>query len=334
MNAKILNRNQSAPPADGWYQIEVSGEHPAGKDRVQVIDQKALDSIVNRFKAEAAAAGCDFAGMLVDADHLSHDLDKSTAALAWCKDLDIRNGELYGQLELTDLGEAAVKGKRFKFFSTEYPEDGIEPAGPGKVRPLRIAGLAMTNRPNNRGARPMVNRGEHRQDAGGTLQNKSPADGGATKKTNMKTIAETLGLPAEATEEQILAAIVALQSESQKLKDEAAKATAGAKADEIMNRHAKRIPEASRAAWREGLITNREATEKIIAAMPELAEAKKEAPERIFNRAAASTPVPVGTGEVDAGAQADAVAAIRNRDKCNNEIAWNRARRERPDLFV
>lgn len=35
MNAQILNRkNASELPADGWHQIEVSGEHPAGKGRV------------------------------------------------------------------------------------------------------------------------------------------------------------------------------------------------------------------------------------------------------------------------------------------------------------
>ena len=68
MRALILNRSNEIP-ADGWYQIEVTGEHPAGKGRKQVIDQVALESIVNRFQAEAAKE--NFAGMLVDNDHLS-----------------------------------------------------------------------------------------------------------------------------------------------------------------------------------------------------------------------------------------------------------------------
>ena len=78
MNAKIHNRAGELP-ADGWYQIEVTGEHPAGEGRTQVIDQAAMESIVNRFQQDAAAE--NFAGMLVDADHLSHDMENSTEAL-------------------------------------------------------------------------------------------------------------------------------------------------------------------------------------------------------------------------------------------------------------
>ena len=331
MNAKILNRNQSTPPADGWYQIEVCGEHPAGKDRVQVIDQKALDSIVNRFRAEAAAAGDDFAGMLVDEDHLSHDLDKSTAALAWLKELDIRNGELYGKLELTDLGEAAVAGKRFKFFSTEYPADALEDAGPGKVRPMRLGGLAMTNRPNNRGGRPIVNRGEQSPDLlkqelqQGTKE--SPADGGATKKTNMKTIAEKLGLPAEATEEQILAKIGEMQSKL----DEAKTKEMDAEAEVILNRNAGRIPEGKRDDWKKAILANRADAEVLLAGLPE--RAAPQAPERIHNRATAKTPETVGDGNDSSKAQADLVAGIRNRERCTFERAWEIAKAEKPEMF-
>ena len=55
MNTPIYNRENQAP-ADGWYQIEVSGTHPAGDGRRQVIDARALESMVNRFRAEADAA--------------------------------------------------------------------------------------------------------------------------------------------------------------------------------------------------------------------------------------------------------------------------------------
>ncbi len=94
MTLPILNRT-ATPPADGWYQIEVTGEHPAGEGRRQVIDREALEAIVNRFKQEAA--GENWAGMLVDADHLSHDREHPTAALAWLQDLEIRNGHGCGR---------------------------------------------------------------------------------------------------------------------------------------------------------------------------------------------------------------------------------------------
>ena len=156
-HAPILNRSGQIPK-DGWYQIEVSGTHPAGKhadgrNRRQVIDDKAIESIVNRFNAEKAAAGEDWAGMLVDLDHLSHDLDNSTEAFAWLHEVEIRNRQLWGRLELTDLGEPAVRNKRVKFFSTEYDPADLEDLGNGDVRPLRLSGLAFTNVMNTLGSR-------------------------------------------------------------------------------------------------------------------------------------------------------------------------------------
>lgn len=198
MSARIKNRD-GATAKDGWYQIEVSGEHPAGEGRKQVIDPIALQAIVHNFRTEAAEHD-DFPGLLVDADHLSHDEANDTAALAWLKEVDIRNGQLWGRLDLTDLGELAVEKKRYKFFSTEYPADGLEDLSNGRVRPKRLSGLAFTNRPNNRGAKPISNR-----------SGKSEAEE-QTKNDDMKNIAEKLGLPADADEAAILAKIATLMS--------------------------------------------------------------------------------------------------------------------------
>ena len=117
MNAKILNRS-TAPPEDGWYQIEVTGLHAAGPKRQQLIDEQAMETIVTRFQAEREAEGDSWMGMLVDIDHHSHDLSKTTEAWAWLQDLEVRDGQLHGKLDLTDLGEAAILNKRVKRFST------------------------------------------------------------------------------------------------------------------------------------------------------------------------------------------------------------------------
>ncbi len=60
MHTPIYNRN-SEPPADGWFQIEVTGTHPAGDGRRQVIDEAALRDIVSRFREEAGRE--DFAAL-------------------------------------------------------------------------------------------------------------------------------------------------------------------------------------------------------------------------------------------------------------------------------
>lgn len=310
MRASIHNR-QGELPADHWYQIEVTGEHPAGQGRRQVIDEIALQSICNRFRQDAGQP--DFAGLLVDNDHLSHDMSQSTQAYAWARELDIRDGQLHARLDLTDIGETAIRNKRFKFFSTEYDPEHLEDLGGGRVRPLCLAGLAFTNRPNNRGAKPISNRE--------TTNNQN-------QQNDMQTIAAKLGLPPEATEAEILAAIDALIQE----RDTAAGKEAETAAEAIMNRFANRIPEDKRADVKKRLIANRADTEAMLSLLPE----PQAAPTRVFNRATAATPAAVSDGKDEAARGAEvmkAVQAIRNRDATTFERAWETARAEKPELF-
>jgi hypothetical protein len=311
MRAKILNRGGDIP-ADHWYHIEVSGTHPAGPGRRQLIDEKAVTSIVNRFNGEKAAAGDNFGGMLVDLDHRSHDLTQTTEAHAWLQDVEARAGQLWGRLDLTDLGEHAIRNKRVKWFSTEYDPEDVEPAGDGVVRPLRLSGLAFTNRPNNRGGKPISNR------------DGDVPDGEQTEtETTMQPIALKLGLPADADEAAILTKITSLMSELEAAKGK----EAGAEADAIMNRLGSRVPESVRPMWREKLITNRQETEKLMEASFPGTQARK-AEDKIFNRADAKQPATVTDGDAAEAGQAKKAAAIRNRaNSIANEqgIPFNRA---------
>lgn len=305
MRASILNRDGKVP-SDGWYQIEVTGTHPAGRHGKQVIDEEALQSIVNRFRQERDVAGDNFAGMLVDNDHLSHDLENSTEALAWAQDLEIREGQLHARLDLTDLGEPAIRNKRFKFFSTEYNPEDLQDLGGGAVRPLRLSGLALTNRPNNRGAKPISNRSEY----GGEQTETKPI---------MQPIALKLGLPAEADEAAILKKLTDIMSELETLKGK----TAENEAEVIMNRFGERIPKEKREEVKKRLITNREDTLAMLELLP---EKTKEAEKRIFNREQATQPENVSDQEKPVDAKKG--AAIRNRAHViqrEQGVPWNRA---------
>lgn len=325
MNAHILNRN-AQPPTDGWFQIEVTGEWPAGtfpdgRQRRQLIDATALDAIVNRFAQDKAAAGDSWTGILVDKDHLSHDLENETEAMAWLQEVAVRPDEkgipqLWGRLDLSDIGTAAVMNRRYKRFSTEYDPDDLEDLGEGIVRPRRLSGLAFTNRPNNRGGKPISNRDGTRP-PGETTPNHETTD-------TMKSIAEKLGLSAEATEADILSAIESLQK---KVSDMETK-DAEAQADAVLNRLGDRVPEAARQHWRTQLITNREAAEKLMeASFPEKKESKPA--ESIFNRAQAKAPAPVENQQnAENPEAAKKAAAIRNRAgeiSKNERIPFNQA---------
>ena len=304
MNAPISNR---APGPGHWYQIEVSGTHPAGTNedgsaRVQVIDAQALRSIVDAFNRDRAEAGENWPGILVDRDHLSHDLDNSTEALAWLQEVALRSGQLWGRLDLSDLGTAAIRNKRYKFFSTEYAGQDLEDLGNGRVRPLRLSGLAFTNRPNNRGAKPISNRG--RSGAGRDNETNNNT-------TKMQKIAEKLGLSAEATEEDILSKIDDLMNQAAEYDAEA-----------VMNRHADRIPADKRDEVKAALIANRaDGLEKILGFPTPPPAEKPEAKgddKPVHNRAEATTPDPVEKTErksdkADEKAEAKKAAAIANR---------------------
>ncbi|MFC5049239.1 phage protease [Rubritalea spongiae] len=292
MRALILNRGGGELPEDNWYQIEVTGEHPAGAGRVQVIDAEAVGTIVAQFNRRAEGG---WAGMLIDADHLSHDLDQKTEAYGWLQELRERNGQIEGRIEWTDIGEAAIRNKRYKFFSTEYDAQDLEVIEKGKVRPVCLSGLALTNRPNNKGGRPISNR-----DAEG--------DEFDDKSTNndMKTLAEKLGLAPEATEDEILAKVGKLQARVSELENK----EADAEAEEILNRHAKKFPAGQRENWKKQLLANREGTEELLAGLAE--PEKKPDTTPIKNRVTSPEPVSDGGGKSDGVAEKEA-RQIRNR---------------------
>ena len=214
MNASILDR-EFKHPADGWYHIEPAGEHPNREAGVvQVIDGEARESIVNRFNAGANAGTLSHGNeMLIDHEHFSHEADKETRAYGWLTRLDNRADGLYGQVRWTGTGKAAVDNGDYRYFSTEYSPDDLQVLPENskfeirnskiqRVRPMALAGLTLTNRPNNRGGKPITNSlREQPSDSTAGAQADKP------HKNTMKLTASKLGLSADASEEGILGEI-------------------------------------------------------------------------------------------------------------------------------
>lgn len=219
MRTTILNR-EFQHPTDGWYQIEPAGEHPnAVSGVVQVIDAEAITSIANRFNADADAGRLSHGNeMLIDHEHFRHDVDKESLAYGWLARLQGRADGIYGQIRFTATGKPAVDGGDYRFFSTEYDPADLKVLNvEGKVkriRPMRLDGLTLTNSPNNKGGKPITNRG---QEARATTEFRQGATAQAdkqteTKGTSMKSVATRLGLSADASEEAVLAEVTKLQN--------------------------------------------------------------------------------------------------------------------------
>lgn len=198
--------NPQDDPGNGWHMIEACGMYPTTYDPGiegqpvlrfdQAITPEVVADIVANYDEE----------LMVDKDHLSHDDDQTTEACGWTKELAaILDGETVvgyaARIEWTSLGLPLVQGKIYKRFSTEYPPPAPDDVRDGQYKPLRLVGLALTNRSHNKGQRPITNRQE-------------PAPQTQTPNPNMEELAEinaALGLTEEASQQERLDAIAALR---------------------------------------------------------------------------------------------------------------------------
>jgi phage I-like protein len=321
MNTLILNRdNNFQHPADGWYQIEARGEHPNRRAGiVQIIDEEACQSIVNRFNTEAAQAG--FAGMLIDHEHFKHDEDKETVAYGWLEKLENRADGIYGQIRWTDTGKKAVDGGDYRFFSTEYDQADLQvinksgKSGKSRhVRPLRLDGLTLTNANNNKGQKPITNRG---------VETDPPQ-----KAKQMKTVCTLLGLSADASEEAVHAEVALALNRVQELES--------SQIESDLETHKNRFDPKQREFIKTLLVTNRAATLEFLKTQP---EGKGQlAPARLHNRHTAQ-PMDAAAG----GEPADEVALSAERNsaieqykianRCSFQQAHDAVRRKKPELF-
>jgi len=233
----------------------VDGE---GNPVSQVCDRAAFENVVKNFSGE----------VLFDVDHAA-ELGGSTKAAAWIQSLrvDPKLG-LMGTIKLTDAGAQLVNGREYRFLSPAWTCDG-------NGRPDRLVSVALTNKPNLP-VRPVLNRAPDDINPKPREQD-APATKGAPTMEQLKTL---LGLPPEATEEQITAAVKALQ-------DAVAAADAAAlnaEAEAAATKHAPLI--ANRADFVKAYVLNKDAALGIIGAL----KPASMTPPRVTNAVAAQPP--------------------------------------------
>lgn len=252
MSIKIITLEDLQPwenPGDGWYHIERWGEHPQtsleGKKYVQVIDDEAVQAMVT--------AGVPEEGILVDVEHVSVTGDRDTRAYGWIRELAALPAEeglqLCARIAWTPLGHPLVRDRIYKHFSTVYSVELCADLGGGRLRPLQLVGLALTNQPNNPGQRPITN------------SQAAPINNTTRTKINnmeeLKKLAVKLGLPEDATLEQVEAAIDALMSAEQE--------AAEAEAETLINSEdLKDLTPEEKKDLKEELLTNRKLGMKML----------------------------------------------------------------------
>jgi phage I-like protein len=320
----ILNRDFKMPD-DGWYQLAPLGEFPhAMAGVVQVVDAESCTAMVARFKADAAVP--NFAGLLVDFDHFSLDERARSEAAGWIVDLEARGKKsdgavvsdgsddegwgLWGKIRWSDLGEAAVKGGRYRFLSPVWARPDCVDLGPDplngrdRVRPVRLLNAAVTNDPNLKGLRPLSNASTGTSSGspvdscasiGRSNENgKAPSDAkamegreGKSMKAVIEKLVNHLGLAADATEAVILEKLAGLPAltvvtelqnslSAARTELDALKGTLKGVEGELVNRHLEEfagvVTEKTKPFWMEQLMANRAGA---IAALEDLAAGRE-----------------------------------------------------------
>lgn len=189
-------------------QICPFGEYANG-DLTQICDRQAMEQLVASF---------DPTKVYVDREHWGEDPEKGdTRAAAWVKKLYIDDADgLLSDWEITPLGEDLILTKELRYLSPVWYLDADN-------RPKLLKSIGLTNTPNIP-VKPIMNKSTDGQESAavpGAFVVKLPL-----QEIHMEKVIASLGLPAGATEDDIVVAIDALKkaaadAETAKLTSEA-----------------------------------------------------------------------------------------------------------------
>ena len=283
--------------------------HPDGE---QLCTREAFDALVDKWHADGEPE------ILVDFDHAS-ETGGATEAAAWATALRSDEDGLHATFRMTDKGAEALSATRYRYLSPAWYVDE-------EGHPTELSTIALTNRPNlpvprllnRKPAEPAQNAeaGETPADPASAEPDSKPEEGETTEpqKNDMDKLREMLGLAAEATDEEVLAAVDALRAERDQLRSEKEQMEAAAK-EAALDAEAEEFVEEKKE-----FVADRDACKNAFKRDPEGTRA-------LFNALAAPKPAPVDgkparVVDVNAAqkpADADILANCKTRA---DRIAW------------
>lgn len=273
-------------------QICPVGDFPNG-DRNQHCTLEALKNVVAKWKEDGEKE------VLVDFEHNSEAGGTSdTSAAAWVTNLraDQERG-LIGDFKLTDLGAEAVSNRRLRFLSVAWL------VNKETREPIEIRSIALTNKPNIPVA-PVLNR-----ETNGVINVEEK------KGPTMDKLKEALGLSADATEEDILAAVqeaLKAKEEVAELKANAEKAKLEAEAEEFAEKNKAKC---DKAVLKAQFIANKDVAVALVAGIPEV----KAPAQKILNKGPATPELKLN--KEDARSQMAALPAGKRAEFYQNHKA-------------
>jgi len=269
-----------------WFQtFPPYGRYPVGgtikgaaDDAEFVFDEAAAKAVMESFRN--AAKDPQWPGILVDEEHYSLDRSKSSAAMAWARDIrQEKDGSIWTRWEFTPKGRELWESKTLLNRSPAFAcaRSGKE------YRPTALLSIGMTNTPHFR-----------------ELSNLAAARAAEVNKNNkgeihMKKLMAELGVAEDASEDAAVAACKALKEKASAAEKSAADAVAECrkmKCDAFIEANKAKIADV--AACREAYMANPESAEKLIAAC----KAPEAKPQAVLAAAKKTPDVPKDGGAV------------------------------------
>lgn len=211
MTTRLCTALNQALPQDGsvpeWIELIPAGPEITGVDgRTWQFGPEELQAVLSHFAVHLGEA-------LIDWEHASElraPNGEEAPAAGWIKEIEARDGALWGRVEWTDRAAEQIRSREYRYLSPvfDYTANGR------RVRRLASAGL--TNRPNF--ALRALNQEIHAA-AGG---DSDPHQGDIPPMN--KELLKRLGLPEDATDEQALAAVDGLQGDLETARNQASQA--------------------------------------------------------------------------------------------------------------
>ncbi len=340
-----------SPSEDGWYPVLPIGvTHRTRlyiddtlREIEELFDDASAQAVLDAFRAESARP--HFPGVLVDLEHHSRDPEQRSEAAAWIDDMEIRPGALYAHLRLTDLGDSLIRGGRYRMLS---PVVALHRLGKLRFRPVKLLSVGLTNVPDLRHHLPPLS---HRAPDGAS----TPTPTTPPEDSQMEAILAALGLASDASTDDALAALAALNqsltaaqhtaTEAEQAKVEAEHRATQAEtrvttletaqrereADALIAEHRDRLADPD--AVRKRYLADPDGTRELIAALRPTATPEGDA----------TGAEQIKLHRADTRAPSDPAARAQERDtllgevvalhRCTHAQAWDIARKRRPDLF-
>ena len=214
-----------------------------------MFDEAAARSVIAAFRE--AAANPEWPGILVDEEHYSLDRAKSSAALAWAKDIrQEEDGSIWTRWEFTPRGRELWQSRTLV---NRSPAFCCERCGKD-YRPVALSSIAMTNTPHFKELSTL---------AAARAAEVNTHEG----EVQMEEILKALGLAEGASPEDAVAAIEALKQKASAAEETAAEAEAKCRrieCDAFIEEHKSKIADV--AACREAFMADPDSARKLMAA--------------------------------------------------------------------